>query len=118
LANALVHRVVRDGLQRDAVRGWVRALADLEATATDYNPDGLPIAIEGLRLLASYLDVIDEDEDPTLKAFVRVLRRLALANEGFEETARTKVEFDRWAPGTLEAVSELRRLTRERLGDV
>ncbi|MGH9665071.1 MAG: hypothetical protein ACRD9L_11660 [Bryobacteraceae bacterium] len=100
------------------MRGWERALTDLEATATEYNPDGLPIAIEGLKLLASYLEVVDEGEDAILKSLVRVLRRLARANEGFEESTRTKAEFDRWAPTALEAVSELRALTKERLGIV
>jgi hypothetical protein len=118
LANALVNCSVREGAQRDAVRGWERALADLEETATEYNPDGLPIAIEGLKLLASYLEVVDEEGDPTLKGFVRVLRRLARDNEGFEDGTRTKAEFDRWAPSALEAVSELRALTKERLGTV
>ena len=118
LANALVQGNVRDGQQRDAVRGWERALSDLEATANEYNPDGLPIAIEGLKLLASYVEVVNEDEDPTLKSLTRVLRRLARDNEGFEEGARTKAEFDRWALGALEAVSELRALSRARLGTV
>jgi hypothetical protein len=63
----LVRGQVRGDGQRDAVRGWERALADLEATATEYNPDGLPIAIEGLKMLASYLEVVDEEDDPTLK---------------------------------------------------
>ncbi|MFG3594486.1 hypothetical protein [Bradyrhizobium sp. RDI18] len=93
LANALVHGNVRDGQQRDAVRGWERALSDLEATANEYNPDGLPIAIDGLKLLASYLEVVNEDEDPTLKSLTRVLRRLARDNEGFEEESRHAAIF-------------------------
>jgi hypothetical protein len=115
LANALVQGSVREGAQRDAVRGWERTLADLEATATEYNPDGLPLAIEGLKLLASYLEVVDEDA--TLNGFVRVLRRLARDNEGFEEGTRSKIEFDRWAPSALDAVLELRALTHKRLGN-
>jgi len=110
-----VHGSVREGAQRDAVRGWERALADLESAATEYNPDGLPIAIEGLKLLASYLEVVDEEEASSLKSFSRVLRRLARDNEGFEDGPRTKAEFDRWAPSALEAVSELRSLTQQRL---
>jgi hypothetical protein len=57
-------------------------------------------------------------EDPTLKSLTRVLRRLARDNEGFEESVRTKAEFDRWALSALEAVSELRALSRTRLGTV
>lgn len=117
LANALAHRSARDGIQREVVRGWQRALVDLETTATQYNSDGLPIAIEGLRMLASYLEVVDEADDPDLRKLVRVLQGLARANEGYEDGDRTKAEFDRWAAGALESVAELRAITRERLGD-
>jgi len=116
LANAFVHGTVRDGVQRVAVRGWERALVDLEAAATEYNPDGLPIAIDGLKLLASYLEVVDDGEDPVLGNLARILRRLARSNEAFEKSTRTKDEFDRWALSALEEVSELRALTRQRLG--
>jgi 3',5'-cyclic AMP phosphodiesterase CpdA/thymidylate synthase len=113
LANALTQGIVKDGAQQDAVRGWERALVDLEATAAEYNPDGLPIAIEGLKRLASYLD---EADDSTLKTFVRILRSLARSNQSFEEGARSKADFDRWAPEVFAGVSELRDLTRKRLG--
>jgi hypothetical protein len=118
LANALVHRSARDGAQREVVRGWERALADLEATATQYNPDGLPIAIEGLKMLASYLEVVDEGDDSGLRELVRILQRLARANEGYEDGERTKADFDRWAPSALESVAELQRMTKERVGRV
>lgn len=119
LANAFVNGAVRDGAQRDAVRGWERSLMDLEATAKDFNADGLPIAIEGLKVLASYLDVVDEGREPILLNIVRVLRRLARDNEIFEDRRpRTRADFDRWAPSALEAVLELRALTQERLGTV
>lgn len=116
LANALVNRNVRGDGQRDAVREWDRALVDLEATATEYNPDGLPIAIEGLKLLASYLEVVNEEGDLTLKQFVRLLRQLASTNKRFEDGPRNKTEFDLWAPNALDTILELRALTRQRLG--
>jgi hypothetical protein len=93
-------------------------LADLEATATEYNPDGLPIAIEGLQMLASYLEVVDEGDDPGLRNFVRVLQRLVRANQAYEGSDRTKADFGLWAPSALEAVTELRRITAERLGRI
>lgn len=115
LANALVLGHARDGAQREAVRGWERALADLEATATEYNPDGLPIAIEGLNLLASYIEVVNEEADLQLTTLARALRRLADDNRGFEASERSKADFDRWARATKAAISELRQLTRNRL---
>lgn len=119
LANAFVTGTVRAGAQRDAVRGWERSLADLEATASEFNADGLPIAIEGLKLLASYLEAMDEEKEPMLANVVRVLRRLARANEVFEDRRpRSKSDFDLWAPSALEAVAELRILTQQRFGTV
>jgi hypothetical protein len=62
---------------------------------------------------------MDEGREPILLNLVRVLRRLARANEIFEDsTTRTRTDFELWAPGALEAVSELRTLTRGRLGTV
>ena len=116
LANALVNRNVRGDGQRDAVREWDRALVDLEATATEYNPDGLPIAIEGLKLLASYLEVVNEEGDLTLKKFVRLLRHLASTNKTFEDGPRNKTEFDLWSPNALDNILELRALTRQMIG--
>ena len=118
LANALANRSAHDEARHLAVRGWERTLADLEATATEYNPDGLPIAIEGLKMLASYLEVADEGDRPGLRNFVRALQGLARANEGYENGARTKADFDRWAPGALDLVAELRAMTKERIGTV
>jgi 3',5'-cyclic AMP phosphodiesterase CpdA len=112
LADALIHRQVRVGAQRDAVLGWEHGLADLKATAEEYNPDGVPIAIEGLRVLASYLEASD---DSTLDDFSRVLLRLARDNETYERGDRLEASFRRWATGALEAVSELMSMTSERL---
>ena len=118
LANAMVHCSVKDGAQHDAVLDWERTLSDLEATATDYNPDGIAIPIEGVRMLASYLKVIDDGTDPSLSDLTRALERLARENAQYEKSTRTKSEFDSWAPGALESVNALRRLTKSRLGNV
>jgi 3',5'-cyclic AMP phosphodiesterase CpdA len=118
LANAMVHCSVKDGAQHDAVRDWERTLSDLEATATDYNPDGIAIPIEGVRMLASYLKVIDDGTDPTLTDLTRALERLARENAQYEKSTRTKSEFDSWASGALESVNVLRRLTKNRLRTV
>ena len=118
LANALVHRSVGNSAQRDAVSDWERALSDLEATAAEYNPDGIPIAIEGVKMLASYLQVVDDGKDEGLRALTRALQRLARANDTYETSARGKSDFDRWAPSAVEAVEDLQRLTRERLGGI
>ncbi|WP_202308655.1 metallophosphoesterase [Mesorhizobium sp. L-8-10] len=116
LGNALAQCTVRVGRQRDAVRGWFRTLADLEAAAKEYNPDGLPIAIEGLKHLGSYLEVIHEDGEESLAKFVRVLLRLARANETYEKGARTRSDFDRWGQDALDLLADLREMTISRVG--
>jgi hypothetical protein len=66
LADALIHRRVRAGRRQNAVLGWERALTDLKATAEEYNPDGVPVPIEGLRVLASYIEAGDTSDDAAL----------------------------------------------------
>ncbi|WP_192366035.1 hypothetical protein [Mesorhizobium mediterraneum] len=116
LGNALAQRSVREGRQREAVRGWFRTLADLEAATREYNADGLPIAIEGLKHLGAYLGVIDEEGKQDLANFVRVLLRLARINEGYEKGDRTRADFGRWGEDALDLVSELRDMTVSRFG--
>lgn len=118
LGNALAHRSVREGRQREAVRGWFRTLIDLEAATKEYNADGLPIAIEGLKHLGAYLDVIDEEGKQDLASFVRVLLRLARINEGYEKSDRTRDDFGRWGKDALDSVSELRDMTVSRVGNM
>ena len=117
LANALGSGRALDVAQSKAVHDWEQALTDLESAATEYNPDGLPIAIDGLERLAAYLDAANRREGSSLGDFVRVLKRLAASNEGFEKGARAKADFDRWAVGALDAVAELRTLTQKLVGD-
>jgi hypothetical protein len=61
--------------------------------AAHSSTDGLPLPIEGLKVLASCLEVGDASEDPDLINFVRVLCRLARANEGYEDGDQTKTDF-------------------------
>lgn len=75
LANALVQRGPRSEKERLAVEGWRRCLTELEDVANNYNPDGVPVAVEGLEVLASYMQ-ISVDDDTELGHFVRELTRL------------------------------------------
>lgn len=116
LGNALAHCNVREGRQCDAVRGWFRTLTDLEAATKEYNADGLPVPIEGLKHLGAYLGAIDEQGELDLANFVRVLLRLARANEAYEKSDRTRADFGRWKEDALDLVSELRDMTVSRVG--
>ena len=73
---------MRGAPQKDAIRGWQNALSELETAAKEYNPDGIPVAIEGLEMLASYLEVADDGGDPSLTRLSRAVRRLAPPEQG------------------------------------
>lgn len=49
LANALVQKGARNDKERAALAGWGRCLTELEDVAKNYNPDGVPVAVEGSR---------------------------------------------------------------------
>ncbi|PZQ11846.1 MAG: hypothetical protein DI565_16785 [Ancylobacter novellus] len=115
LADALARRSAVSDAHCESLRGWRISLSDLEAAAREYNPDGWPVAIEGLRLLAACLEAVAEVDDPNLAGMANALRRLSRHNEAFESGERSKAQFDRWAPDALEAVDELRHLTDKRL---
>lgn len=97
-ADAIVHRSVRSEAQHLTVRDWRRALLELRATTQEFNQDGIPVPIEGLKMLAAYIDVAAESDDEDAKLFSRRLRELANANESFEHTKRELADFSRWSP--------------------
>jgi hypothetical protein len=116
LANALVHRMVREGSQREAVRDWERTLSDLQmAASSEYNPDGSPIPIEGLDTLGAYLEVAAEATDDEARSLAQMLRNLARANSTYENSPRDLPDFERWSPMALGFVHGLQRLTDDRL---
>lgn len=114
LANALVQRGPRSDKERIAVEGWSRCLNELEDVAKNYNPDGVPVAVEGLEVLASYLQ-INVDGDTELGRLVRELTRLAEDNRGFENGTRDRAAFDTWSRRTLVSIADLREMTARRI---
>lgn len=117
LANALVQRGPRSEKERIAIEGWRRCLTELEDVANNYNPDGVPVAVEGLEVLASYMQ-INVDDDAELGRFVRELIRLAEDNRGFENGVRDRAAFDTWSRRTLLSIADLREMTTQRMSAV
>jgi len=115
LADALVRRSVRNDRQRAAVASWREALGELRIAANaTYNTDGIPIAIEGLRALAAYVEVGADAADTKAADIVTTLRDLADQNEGYERSKREPEDFRRWSRGALQRVAELEAVTEER----
>jgi 3',5'-cyclic AMP phosphodiesterase CpdA len=115
LAGALVQQSVRPGQQEQTVRDWRRCLADLRQAATEFNPDGMPVAIEGLETLASYLEVAEE-QGGELEVMAKTLRSLATSNRNYERSDRDAASFDGWSPVATQLIQSLQRMTVKRLG--
>ncbi|MER8389488.1 hypothetical protein [Mesorhizobium sp. M0965] len=114
LANALVLKGARNEKERIALEGWARCLVELEDVAKNYNPDGVPVAVEGLEVLASYVQ-INIEGDAKLTGLVRELTRLAEDNRSFEHGARDRAAFDTWSKRTLASIADLREMTAQRV---
>jgi hypothetical protein len=115
LADALVHRSVRSERQQAAVADWRATLVELRNAANAFNNDGVPVAIEGLRALAAYIEVGADAADREAAAIVGKLGDLADQNEGYEHSKRELNDFKRWSRGALQRVKELEALTEERI---
>ncbi|MBB4095674.1 metallophosphoesterase [Brucella pecoris] len=114
LAISLGHRTIDGASQSEAVLGWERTLDDLQNAASVYNPDGVPTAIEGLQLLATYLRV-GNDGDVQIDEAVALIEDLANRNRTFERGSKDKSDFDSWSPAVMRAVQKLRKFTASRL---
>jgi len=80
-----------------------------------FNPDGIPVAIEGLRRLSVYLNAIIPTDDHDLKGFAQHLNALADLNEMFEQSPHELADFDRWWPQARILLEKLERATESRL---
>ncbi len=113
LANSLVHGGIVNDFQRETLRQWDHTLSDLEAVAAAFNPDGVPLPIEGMKLLAAYLDVSQIDDNIPLKNFSRTLRSISNRNQVFETNVQKSAEFQQWSEDTKNDISDLRALTQK-----
>jgi 3',5'-cyclic AMP phosphodiesterase CpdA len=112
LANAIAEAGPRTDEERAALIGWEQCLRELEAVTQDFNPDGVPVPVEGLEVLAIFLDAADrEDLDPMVTA----LRGLASDNRSNEKSLRDRKVFDPCATRAMNAIAHLRRLTEARV---
>ncbi|MGY4617649.1 hypothetical protein ACVWZ4_002876 [Bradyrhizobium sp. USDA 4472] len=114
LADALVHRQVRGGAQEKAVAGWRSALAELRAATDAFNPDGVPLAIEGLATLAAYIQASAALEDDEVLAMASRLRELADHNQQYERTKREASDHARWSQTAKRYLDELEQMTNAR----
>ncbi|MDX1158766.1 metallophosphoesterase [Sinorhizobium medicae] len=114
LAISLGQKRIDGASQAQAIAGWKRTLDDLQAAADTFNPDGIPTAIEGLQLLATYLRVAN-DGDIQIAEAAALIEDLADKNWAYERGPKKKPDFDSWAPTVRRLVQRLREFTASRL---
>ena len=83
---------------------WERCLKDLEQAATEFHPDGVPVALEGLRLLSAMLEALEPSHParPLLKKLIRV-------NAIFSDNPKEQA-FEGWKEDVSEVIADLRQL--------
>jgi 3',5'-cyclic AMP phosphodiesterase CpdA len=116
LADAMVYRAARSDEQRRAIAEWRRALVEIRSATEEYNSDGVPIAIEGLRTLAAFIHATAKAGDAEATVIAAQLRALADHNEGYERSKRERSDFRLWAPTAERQAEELERLTAAMFG--
>ena len=116
LADALVYRKVRNGGQRLAVTEWQRALVELRSATETFNPDGVPVAIEGLRMLAAYVLATVDPSDKEAVEIATLLHELADHDQRYERTKQELSDFQLWSPTARRYVDVLERATAVRVG--
>lgn len=89
-----------------AVEGWYQTLDELSKAASEFNGDGVPVAIEGLERLSKYIEAGNPAGSRQLR---RSLDALARVNRAYERTDQEEQDFRNW--GALEHVRELRELS-------
>jgi hypothetical protein len=115
LADALVHKTIGGPLQASAVREWRRSLSELRMATQALNSDGIPVAIEGLRTLAAFIEATAPATDEELRLLARNLSDLAHVNQLFETSPLGRASFNRWFPVAQSLLSTLERTTDERV---
>jgi 3',5'-cyclic AMP phosphodiesterase CpdA len=114
LAEAFVHESGANALHAAVIADWRRSLSELRNAAEHYNGDGIPVAIEGLSMLAAYIQASASPENQRLRFLADDLANLSLLNEGYEASARERADFDRWSPQAKSLIARLEDSTNSR----
>ncbi|MBB4124465.1 metallophosphoesterase [Martelella radicis] len=92
---------------------WSEFLASQASAAetSNYNPEGVPVAVDGLQMLARLIEEFSTDQADANELRV-TLRSLAAQNERYEKSARNRAAYDTWAPMASYYLGKLADLTR------
>lgn len=112
LANSLLGAGGDLPLRSRVLREWFQTLDDLKEATERFNPDGVPIAIEGLQALASYLKASDASGDAA--ELLNALNGLITANRAYSATPQLYEDFERW--GAASYLKTVRNISSKLLG--
>jgi 3',5'-cyclic AMP phosphodiesterase CpdA len=107
LANCLLGNPSGTDLDEQVKRQWWQTLDDLEAASSEFNPDGVPVPIDGLAVLAGYLAATEPQGNA--REFLKTLNSLIKMNREFA-AKQTSEAFDAW--GARGVSGDLRSLAR------
>ncbi len=107
LSQMLVDKSKADNAE--IAKDWRAFLISQERAASDFNPEGTAVAVDGLNLLASFVEQLSGSEGNV--SLPRALRRLAKANQRYEKAGRSPAAFDEWSDDVREYIQELRQAT-------
>jgi 3',5'-cyclic AMP phosphodiesterase CpdA len=108
LANCLLGFSTGTEIDELVKRQWMQTLEDLNAATRDFNPDGVPVPIEGLEALASNLTV--SAPKAGVANFLDELTKLVAANRVYAKSLQTHEDFENW--GARDHLAELRSLSQ------
>lgn len=92
-------------------RQWTQTLDDLDAATSEFNPDGVPIPIDGLEVLAANLAASATRGNAA--SFLRTLKSLIRENRRYAKSKQTHEDFENW--GARDLLADLRSLNQSLL---
>jgi 3',5'-cyclic AMP phosphodiesterase CpdA len=114
LANALTSETPYTDRQQEIVDEWLLSLDNQISATGAWNPDGMPVALEGLETLRSYL-LGSEPKTSKVRVLCELLERQIALNRGWSRSKREEADFENWAPGTKTNLRDLQRLSARAL---
>lgn len=112
LANALAKGQPYSNKQQAIINEWILSLDNQVLATENWNPDGMPVALEGFKTLHDYLLASELPSDRIVE-FCNLLERQIELNQGWTESKRDAHVFQGWAAKTAQNLTKLRELSLE-----
>jgi 3',5'-cyclic AMP phosphodiesterase CpdA len=96
---------------------WLQYLADQKAATekTAFNADGVPVAIDSLEILASYVEALTSTDPNEGRGLAATLKDLARENRKYERSSKDWSAFRDWADRASALCDQLKLLDESRM---